>query len=304
MKRRTKIAIPLVVVGIVISLVVFLIIPIVGFNSMLYPKHEQIYMYPSNKGMIYENVTFSTIDELELKGWFIHSKNVSNSNANTTIIILHGHSHSKAWMLDHYGVGFYNQSYQMFFFDSRNRGESPDTAFGNSFGKEEVKDVQAAIKYVKSRTEVNGSKIVLFGESEGGSTILLYTSTTNDVAALISDSAWAYGDQMIVQAYSIRSGFPWLIFGQITVALLEAHYGFSFADISPADVVSNLTVPTYIIHGKVDLDIRYEDASTIYNKIPATTSKSLWLIDDRGHVESYLESNYFTRIAQFISDNV
>ncbi|MCG3258404.1 MAG: alpha/beta fold hydrolase [Candidatus Heimdallarchaeota archaeon] len=286
------------------SVVCFIVIPFVGKSTMLYPDKEEMKMYPQELGMSYENITFSTSDSLDLKGWFVDPINTTNPNANTTMIVLHGATHAKDWMLEHYGQGLYDQGYRLFFFDSRNRGESPDTELGLTWGIDEVKDVRAAVDYVKAQPEVNASAVVLFAESQGAATILFYTAQYNDVAAIIADSSWAYGDLMIKQAYPRRSGFPWVIFGQITIALLEGHYGFTFADISPANEAHNITIPTYIIHGNADLDINPEDSTIIYNELPGTTVKLLWRVDGREHVEAYLEPDYFDRITQFISDNL
>jgi pimeloyl-ACP methyl ester carboxylesterase len=286
------------------AVVVFIVIPFVGKSSMLHPDHEAMYMYPHELGMTYENITFSTSDSLDLKGWYIEPINFTNPNANTTMIVLHGASHSKAWMLDHYGQGLYDEGYRLFFFDSRNRGESPDTELGLTWGIDEVKDIKAAVDFVKAQPEVNDSAVVVFAESQGAATLLFYAAQYNDVAAIIADSSWAYGDQMIKQAYPRRSGFPWIIFGQITIALLESHYGFTFADISPAAVTYNITIPTYIIHGIDDLDINPEDATTIFNELPIPTPKLLWKVNGRGHVEAYLEPDYFSRITSFVTDNI
>lgn len=302
--RKRNIILVSVITFLIISgaLVCFLIIPIVGKNTMLYPDREPIYMWPHEKSMVYENVTFQTSDSLDLRGWYIEPINYTNPNANITVIVLHGATHSKAWMLDHYGQGLYNKGYRLFFFDSRNRGESPKTELGLTWGIDEVKDVKAAVNFVKSQPEVNDSAIVLFAESQGAATILFYIAMYNDVATVIADSSWAYGDLMIKQAYPMRSGFPWIIFGQITIALMERHYGFTFADISPADEADNITVPTFIIHGNDDLDINPEDSSTLYNAL--LSPKELWRVDGRGHVEAYLEPDYFDRIAQFITENI
>ena len=307
MKKWLKIT--LTTIGLVVlvfgSLLIFSIIPMIGKNIMLHPPHEAMDKYPHHLGMTYENVTITTSDGLGLKGWFIEPKNSSAPNSNITIIVLHGATHSKTWMLDHYGEGFYDLDYRLLFFDSRNRGESPDTLLGLTWGIDEVKDVQAVVNYTKYQPGVNASQIVLFAESQGAATILFYTAQFNDVAAIIADSSWAYGDQMIRQAYPRRSGgFPWAIFGQITIAKMETHYGYSFADISPAKVVYNITVPTYIIHGNADEDINPEDATTIYNALNNTALKLLWRVDDRIHVEAYKEPNYFTNIQQFINNSL
>ncbi|MHA1187101.1 MAG: alpha/beta hydrolase [Candidatus Heimdallarchaeota archaeon] len=306
MKKGLKIALLVTSISLLLagSLVVFVIVPVVGKNTMLHPAHEEMYMYPHDKGMTYENVTFTTSDSLELKGWLVESNNFSDPNSNITVIILHGASHSKAFMLDHYGSGFYNEGYNLFLFDSRNRGESPDTELGVTWGIDEVKDIRAAVDFVHTDPLTSTTDIVLFAESQGSSTVFFYTAQYNDVSAIIVDSIWAYGDQMIKRAYPNRSGFPWAVFGQITVAMMENHYGFTFAEISPILVAHNISVPTYIIQGNDDIDFNPEDSTLINNTLPALTPKLLWRVDGRGHVEAYLESDYFIRISQFITDNV
>ena len=306
MKKWLKISLVVLSILIVVSgtLVVFVIIPVVGKNTMLHPDHEAMFFVPEDLSMTYENVTITTTDGLDLKGWYIEPIDPHGPNANTTLIVLHGATHSIAFMLDHYGEGFYNLGYRLLFFDSRNRGESPDTETGLTWGIEEVKDVKAAVEFVKAQSEVNSSRVVLFAESQGAATILFYTAQYNDVAAIIADSSWAYGDLMIQQAYPMRSGFPWAVFGQITIKMMEKHYGYSFADISPAEEVSNITIPTYIIHGNADLDINPEDSQTIYDELTSAPFRLLWRVDDRGHVEAYLEPDYFTNIETFISANI
>ncbi|MHA1243165.1 MAG: alpha/beta hydrolase, partial [Candidatus Heimdallarchaeota archaeon] len=169
---------------------------------------------------------------------------------------------------------------------------------------DEVKDIRAAVDFVHTDPLTSTTDIVLFAESQGSSTVFFYTAQYNDVSAIIVDSIWAYGDQMIKRAYPNRSGFPWAVFGQITVAMMENHYGFTFAEISPILVAHNISVPTYIIQGNDDIDFNPEDSTLINNTLPALTPKLLWRVDGRGHVEAYLESDYFIRISQFITDNV
>ncbi|MHA1346930.1 MAG: hypothetical protein ACTSVO_07870 [Candidatus Heimdallarchaeaceae archaeon] len=67
---------------------------------------------------------------------------------------------------------------------------------------------------------------------------------------------------------------------------------------------SDIIVPTYLIHGNADLDINPEDSTIIFNELPGSTVKLLWRVDDRGHVEAYLEQDYFSRVTQFITDKI
>jgi len=308
MKKKWKLVLiissaVLLVLGV---LTVTVVIPVVGKTLMLHPKHETMddFEYPHEKGMTYENVTITTSDNVGLKAWWIEPKSLADPNSNITLIILHGFSHSKGWMLDHYGDGFYDSGYRMLFIDSRNRGESPDTELGVTWGIDEKKDLRAAVDFVKDQPEVNDSQVAIFAESQGAATLLFYTAEYNDVAAIIPDSSWAEGKAMIKQAYPIRAGFPWFIFGQITIKMLENHFGFTFDDISPINVAGDITTPTYLIHGQEDTNYPSSDSHDIFDALPSGTPKSFWATPGRDHVESYLESNYFTNIEDFFNIHI
>ena len=303
MKKRLKISLLFCIILVLLgSLTVFVIIPVIGKNKLLHLPHKEQHLFPHDVAMIYENVTITTTDGLELKGWFVDPKNSSHPNSNITLIVLHGVAHSKARMLDYYGEGFYDLGYRILYFDSRNRGESPDTELGITWGIDEVKDVKAAVDFVRAQPEVNDSQVVLFGISQGAATMLFYTAHYNDVSAIIADSSWSYGDAMIKQAFPVWTGFPWRVFGQITIAKMENHFGFTFADISPAVNATTITTPCYIIHGLDDFEINPDSLDDIIEALPENTTKLYWEVPNRAHVESYLEPNYFTNIADFISD--
>ena len=306
MKKKWKLVIiissaVLLVLGV---LTVTVVIPVVGKTLMLHPKHEEMYMYPHEKGMTYENVTITTSDNVGLKAWWIEPESLADPNSNITLIVLHGFSHSKAWMLDHYGDGFYDSGYRMLFIDSRNRGESPDTELGVTWGIDEKKDLRAAVDFVKDQPEVNDSQVAIFAESQGAATLIFYTAEYNDVAAIIPDSSWAEGKAMIKQAYPIRAGFPWFIFGQITIKMLENHFGFPFEDISPINHMVTITTPTYLIHGQVDTNYPPSHCQDLHDALPDSTNKEIWITPNRDHVESYLELNYFSNIEDFITSNI
>lgn len=83
MNKRNKILVGVFVFLIIsASVVCFIVIPFVGKGTMLHPDHESMYKYPQELGMTYDNITFSTSDSLDLKGWFVEPINTTNSNAN------------------------------------------------------------------------------------------------------------------------------------------------------------------------------------------------------------------------------
>jgi fermentation-respiration switch protein FrsA (DUF1100 family) len=281
-------------------LTVTVVIPVVAQKKLRYPDHLETYLIPSDKGMTYTNITLTTSDNVDLKAWWIDSNNESAPNANITLVVMHGYSKNKAWMLDHYGDGLYALNYTMLLFDARCRGESPDTEPGVMYGWEEKKDLKAAVDYAKIHG-ANASQVVIFAESAGAACSIFYTADYNDVAAVIADSSWANGFSMIKQGFPLRSGFPWFIIGQISIKMVENKWGKTFTEISPENYIDQVTTPIFIIHGDADIDINPADAQTLYDGLPASTPKQLWITSGNAHVESYKDPNYFSNVGAFIS---
>ncbi len=302
MKKIWKVVLIITAAVLVVSgaLMPTLIIPMIASTKLRYPTHLRTYTNPANQSMTYENVSITTSDDVELKGWWVEPKDLMDPNSNITLVIMHGYSKNMAWMLDHYGDGFYDAGYRMLFFDARCRGESPDTEPGVTYGWEEKKDLKAAVDFVKAQPEVNDSQVVIFAESAGAACALFYTAEYNDIAITIADSSWADGAEMIERGFPLRSGLPWPVIGQISIKLVERKYGFAFADISPISYVSAITTPTFFIHGQADLDIPSSDSHDLFDAM-TISEKRYWSTNDRGHVESYLEPNYFTEIEDFIT---
>jgi len=69
--------------------------------------------------------------------------------------------------------------------DDRGKGGSTGD-FNNSTTGDFAKDALAAVKYLKSRDEIDVSQIGLIGHSEGGSTAIIAASQSNDVKFMIS----------------------------------------------------------------------------------------------------------------------
>jgi alpha-beta hydrolase superfamily lysophospholipase len=76
------------------------------------------------------------------------------------------------------------QGYGVLLFDLRNHGESEGNL--TSLGLYEVRDVQAAVKYVLSRPEVNSDGIALLGDSMGAATVLQALPSLPDVKAVVA----------------------------------------------------------------------------------------------------------------------
>jgi uncharacterized protein len=133
---------------------------------------------PDRLGVPHENVSFTTADGLELKGWYIPSRN------GAAVISFPGRSgtQKQARMLARHGYG-------VLLFDRRGEGESEGEP--NAWGWGGEADVKAAIAYLQRRPDVEGDRIGAIGRSVGGEMLIETAAESDELAAVVSDGAGA-----------------------------------------------------------------------------------------------------------------
>jgi len=155
----------------VVSQVIFAIGLGYGTTHLLRPNVPAAHL-----GAAYENVTFRTSDGLRLRGWYVPSKN------GAAVIAFPGRSgpQKHARMLVRHGYG-------VLLFDRR--GEGASDGDGNLFGWGGDRDILAAVKYLKTRPDVDPGRIGGIGFSVGGELMLQAAAETEDLAAVVSEGA-------------------------------------------------------------------------------------------------------------------
>jgi len=155
-----------------------------------------------------EKVKFSSGD-LSLSG-ALHTPDENQGKKLPCIIVLHGfgsNSSSNNVMgpcktLNEWG-------YAAFRFDMRGCGES-DGDFGRVICQEQVEDTQAAMDYLQSRDEVDGTRVGVLGSSFGAA-VAIYTGGIDDrFACVISSGGWGHGERKFRGQHPTKEG--WLKF--------------------------------------------------------------------------------------------
>ncbi len=147
-------------------------------------------------------------------------------------------------------------------FDFRGHGQSDDMP--TTVGRREVLDVQAALDWLEE--EGSGDRIVGLGTSLGA-VALVNTSVRDDrLDALILDSMFAeWSDVDYAEDYRLPP--EWLV-----------------PDVpTPEDLLPQIQVPVFVIHGTADLLTSVDHAYRVY--AAANEPKQLW-INDSGHAWS------------------
>jgi dienelactone hydrolase len=129
-------------------------------------------------GAPYTTVSFTTDDGLQLKGWYVPSRN------RAAVIVFPGKKGTQkhARMLVRHGYG-------VLAFDRRGEGESDGDP--NALGWAFDRDLKGAIGFLQRRRDVDRNRIGGLGLSVGGEALLQTAAETHALGAVVSEGAGA-----------------------------------------------------------------------------------------------------------------
>ena len=157
-----------------------------GFSIAMVPlgvgyitTHTARSVVPANHlGVAYEDVSFETSDGLTLHGWYVPSRN------GAAVISFPGRKgpQKPARFLARHGYG-------VLLFDRRGEGRSEGKP--NAWGWRGTKDIEAAIRFLEHRPDVDPGRIGGIGLSVGGEMMLEEAARNHKLKAVVSDGAGA-----------------------------------------------------------------------------------------------------------------
>lgn len=278
-------------INLIIILIIFcLVFSFLGFYSAIRPPKIESKISPKDLGLSFEQVTFTTSDNINLKGWFIPNKNAKQAK---TIVFLHGYPADKGNILPL--VAFLNKKYNLFLFDFRYLGESEGEY--STAGALEIKDLLAAIKYLKQEKGIN--EVGVWGFSMGGAVALMTAEQAPEIKAIISESSYASLDKMINELYPI----PLLKYPlkYLTAFWAKLYLKINISEVSPSKSAKKLTIPILVIHSKTDNVIPFSNAKIIQEALKNNSKSSFWFRENMVHGQ--LGGEYEKRLGEFFDKN-
>ena len=210
------------------------------------------YPPPSRYGLEYETVPLSDGST----GWLF-----SRQSSTGTVVVVHGRSRSKAYMLPL--VSALAPSCDVLAVDLPGHGENPYRT--TTLGWEEGSVLDAALSFLAERGE---ERIVLFGTSTGGATILIHQGMRPHAAVvgIVTDGTfWSLGTMLEDAARKYR--VPARLH-QRTISEVESRAGYVVSDVEPARYAERIQVPLLALHGDRDPLISPESAPRISESAP------------------------------------
>ncbi|HWQ69395.1 MAG TPA: alpha/beta hydrolase [Patescibacteria group bacterium] len=228
-------------------------------NSFIFFPDKRIAETPRDRGLAYEEISFTTQDGLRLNGWWI-----PGTGSPLTILWFHGNGGNISYRLDNIRLRHDLLGTNIFIFDYRGYGRSE----GRASEEGTYHDGDAAIRYLYSRSDVDPTKIIFLGESLG-SAVAVEMATRYDCAALILESPFLSIAEMA------KVTFPFLPIG----SLLQTRY-------DTLSKIGQVRAPLLIVHGENDEIVPFRHGQRLFEA--ASEPKEFYSIKGARHNDLYL----------------
>ena len=232
---------------------------------------------PTDLGLAYEDVFFSTEDGVRLHGWY-----VPHHDSPATLLWFHGNAGNISHRLDNLALLHDRVGVNIFIFDYREYGKSE----GEISKAGTFRDAFAAFGYLCSRAGLSPNHIVLFGRSLG-TALATAVAAEHACAGVILESAFTSTDDVMRLYFRFLPPLPPDVVKYDTLSLIE-----------------KVTASTLIIHGEHDEIIPLWMGERVH--AAAKSPKAFYLIKGASHNDTYLAGGeeYFAKLKAFVDSVV
>jgi uncharacterized protein len=247
---------------------------------------------PDRHHLRYESLELQAADGTRLSAWFLPARSAAGSRPKATVLFLHGnaenistHFRAIAWLpaegfnvliLDYRGYG-------------ASRGEPSLAGF--------QLDIDAAMREMLSRRDVDPDRIVVYGQSLGAALAIAYTAHSRyrvHVRAVVADSP--FSDYRRIAREKLAD--TWLTWPLQWLPVLTVDNAYS-----PAAAVAALSpIPLLLIHGDRDPVVPFHHSQDLFAL--AKEPKELWIIPGAGHAQSLQNEPVRERLVRYLAQNI
>lgn len=254
-----------------------------GCSTLFFYPQKQLYDNPFVRAYAPQDIYFKTTGGLTLHGWFFKAHDAAGS-----ILVLHGNAENISTHVN--GVLWLVQAgFNVFIIDYRGYGRSegePTVAGVNS-------DAEAALETLIAMPDVDKERIIVFGQSIGGTVAINLAANSPyraHLRAVIVDSAFASYSQIARE----KMNSLWLTWP------FQYPLSWMFSDcFSPIKSIARVSpIPVLIIHGMNDPVVPVHHGQELFDA--AQEPKTLWLTMNNGHIRSTHEAEVRRQLKAYL----
>ena len=166
---------------------------------------------PGDIGLVFDDVTLRTGDDVDLAGWWVPSRN------GAAVAVLHGAGSTRTAALDQAAV-LARAGYGVLLIDARGHGESGGA--GMDLGWWGEQDAAAAVDFLVAQPAVAADRIGLLGLSMGGEEAIGTAGVDPRVRAVVAEGATnrVAADKEYLDEYGFRGRLTYAVAGLLTAA--------------------------------------------------------------------------------------
>ncbi len=269
--------------------------------GVTHPSRDQMQFDPADLLLRTEDVAFHASDGVLLSGWL-----VKGAPRAPVILLCHDLGGSRSTLLGS-AVSLNRAGYPLLVFDFRGHGRS--TGSGGWLGVDEKLDILGAIEFLRTRSDLDSSRIGLWGIGMGAYAGILAAREDPRIVALALDSL--YPDVGTQMDRLVRAKIPPTL--RFILPALDLIYRPYLAlrakdSISLSTILGDLTGRNVLLIAATDPPDRYEEEKALYAALPERPpgGKNLLMLKASAVTGLYAEDKkvYDQAIVRFFNTNL
>lgn len=253
-------------------------------RDTMIPERRLATETPADYGiMIWEDITYETPDGLTLNAYFIPPDPSTNG---ATLIYVHGLTGNRQSFLPQAQTTI-EMGYGALLVALR----AHDTSEGDvtTLGVNEVNDIEGAITYLQSRTDVNAEHLGIVGQSLGCMVAIPAAAQLPEIDVLIGQSCMADFRQNMDNAIREIVGLPPFPFAPLIAFFGQRTAKVDIDEVKPINHIDDIAPrPVLLIHGDVDTLFPVQNSYDLFEE--AAEPKQLHILNGIGHWPFYEEA--------------
>ena len=228
---------------------------------------------PIDFGMVYDDVAIITSDGLRLPGWSIPTAN------GAVVIAVHGYKADRGEMLNEAAM-LARHGYGVLIPAMRAHDLSDGSVI--SFGAKEIDDLLQWVQFAAALPGVDESRLLLLGNSLGGTLAIQLAARTPAVRAVAANSAFSSLSDTLETSIRFFTGMPPFPFAPMIAFWAERATGIRVRDVDATRAIGRLSPrPVLLMQGGADEVISTSSGQRLYEA--AREPKALWFDPLVGH---------------------